>query len=200
MLALIKYHVLVLLSTVLLGAPVPVTAEPPSVPGVDQASLGPDQACGYTFCDKESGMCMLRANLGRLRIPTTFSDFEMCGYEPKDEKWNWMPFNAPVRRTIYPAQRQPSSKRTDPVVRLLTDVTGLLWLTWKENGRTVSSFLYSGTLCDDVMIGPTRKGDRIATCIPGRDSATAAYVPDPEIFCRQAMKPARPSQRGGPKE
>jgi hypothetical protein len=115
------------------------------------------------------------------------------------EKWYWMPFNAAVRRTIYPARSQSTSRQTDPVVRLLTDVTGLLWVTWQENGRTVSSFLYSGIVCNDVMIGPSRKGALIATCVPGKDSATAAYVPDPEIFCRQAMQSARPSQRDGGK-
>lgn len=197
MLELIKHHVPVLLAAALLGAPVSAATQSPSALGVDQTSLGPEQACGYPFCDKQSGKCVLKAHLFKLKVPTTFSDFEMCRYEPKDKKWYWMPFNVPVSKTLYPEQRQLYSNQADPVVRSLTDVKGLLWLTWKEDGRTASRFFFSGALCQDVMIGPPRKGDMVATCIPGKDGGTAAYVPDPETYCRQAMKPARPAQRDG---
>lgn len=173
------------------------SAEQPSLPEAGEALLGSGQAYGYAFCDKKSGMCMLKANLRMMKTTTKFSDFDLCRYEPREKKWHWMPFNAPVEKNIVPEHRQVSSLETDPVVRLLTDVKGLFWLSWRENGRTVSSFIHSGMFCNDVMIGPERKGDLIATCIPGKDTATADYVPDPGKYCRNGKNWGQGKQGNG---
>ncbi len=189
--------IILFISLFLLNIAGSASAEQPSLPGPGETLLGSGQASGYTFCDKKSGMCMLKANLSMMKTMTTFSDFDLCKYEPKEKKWYWMPFNAVVKKIIAPEQRQMYSAETDPVVRLLTDVTGLFWLTWRENGRPVGRFVFSGMLCEDVMIGPERKGDLIATCIPEKDTATAAYVPDPEIYCRNGKLPGKGVQGHG---
>ncbi len=180
-----KYLLIIFLSLLVLIVAVSASAQEPSSALPGKARVDSYRPIGYTYCDKKTGMCMLKANLGMMKTPTTFSDFDLCRYEPHDGKWYWMPFSTLVEKTITPVQKQVYSADTDPVVRLLTDVKGLLWLTWRENGRAVNSFIYSGMLCNDVMIGPARKGDLIATCIPGKDHAAAAYVPDPAIYCKR---------------
>jgi len=62
---------------------------------------------------------------------------------------------------------------------------GLYWLEWNEGREVVKSLAYFGPiLCQDVEIGPAPKG-MIATCVPAENSATAMFVPDPEVECKK---------------
>lgn len=58
-------------------------------------------------------------------------------------------------------------------------------MNWTEDHQLNGAFAFSGPmLCEDVHIGPITKDDMVATCIPFKDHAIAAYVPDPHVYCR----------------
>ena len=151
----------------------------------DEPQLSSEISYGYIYRDKKSGRCFLKANLSLLKRTMRFTVLELWGYAPEERKWKWMPLDAIKERTIAPEQKQVYSRTTDPIVQPITDSRGLFWLKWREDDKLFGSLFFSGMLCNDVRIGPERKGDSIATCIPGRESATAAYVPDPTIYCKK---------------
>ncbi len=71
----------------------------------------------------------------------------------------------------------------------ITRRVGLLWLEWKEDGQTHSGFIYSGrVLCNDVHLGAAPGPGMIPQCIPGTNSATATFVPDPRLLKRRNAK------------
>ena len=137
---------------------------------------------GYTFCDR-AGMCYLKAHDFDLKRPVRFQVLEMWRYDDRLRRWEMMALNTIEERIVKPKRRKVYSADSDSVVRRLTDVTGLLWVKWREDDVPFEDFLYSGMPCNDVHIGPERKGDQVAICVPGKDSAKAAYVPDPRIYC-----------------
>ena len=80
----------------------------------------------------------------------------LCRYDPQSNRW--------------------SRERFGPISKY--------WVQWKENGRPFASLAVSGpVLCNDIHLAPTSRTDVIAACIPLRQSAQAAYVPDPKIDC-----------------
>lgn len=138
---------------------------------------------GYFHCDQRSGVCFLKAAESAMNGPVKFSVQEVWQYNLEQKKWEYVATQAVGDDVIVPGARRTHAGDTDPNVQAVTGATGLFWVKWTENGVPVAKFLYSGMLCNDVAIGPKRKGDLIATCIPGKDQATAAYVPDPGIYC-----------------
>ena len=133
---------------------------------------------GHFDCDKGSGACFLKAAESAVKGPVKFRVEEVWQYNLEDEKWAYVAITDAGENVIV-----PGGGNRDLTVQVITDATGLVWVKWTENGIPVEKFLYSGTLCNDVAIGPKRKGDLIATCVPGKGHATATYVPDPEIYC-----------------
>jgi len=90
----------------------------------------------------------------------------------------------PPAVAIMPIKREVYSTKTDTVLFELTRAAGLFWVKWKEDGRTVGRELFSGSiLCNDIDLGKPPEG-MIATCVPLKDHATAMFVPDPQIYCR----------------
>jgi hypothetical protein len=128
-------------------------------------------------------MCSLKAHDYGMEKPVTFQVTELWHYDPKADRWNDMALSTVEPKTLAGRKKQIYSLDSDPPVRKLTDVKGLMWVKWTEDGNPFEDFIFSGMLCNDVDIGPARKGDRVAVCVPGKDSATAAYIPDPKIYC-----------------
>ena len=137
----------------------------------------------YTYCDKDPYMCGLRVHRDDLRRPVKFQVLELWHYEPKARKWYFMGLNTIEETTLSPGPDRGHDPVADPMVRHLTDLYGLFWVKWLEDGVPYEDFLYSGMLCEDVMIGPLTKGDEVATCVPGEKAASAEYVPDPRVHC-----------------
>jgi len=137
----------------------------------------------YTYCDTSPRMCGLRTHAYDLRRPVTFQVRELWRYDPHERKWRYMGLNTIEETIVSPVPSQGRNSGADPIVRRLTDLYGLFWVKWLEDGVPYEDFLFSGMLCEDVMIGPTRKGDEVATCVPGQNSASAEYVPDPHVYC-----------------
>lgn len=146
-------------------------------PAISQRPLG------YFSCDKRSNMCFLKAVEIAQNGPIKFNVKEIWKYNMQEEKWTYV--LPPLTRDIViaPTAGQVHGGNADFTVQAITDSVGLFWVKWTENDMPVEKFLYSGMLCNDVNIGPKRKGDLIAACVPGKDQATAAYVPDPKIYC-----------------
>lgn len=128
-------------------------------------------------------MCGLRVHGDDLRRPVTFQVLELWSYESRARKWRFMGLNTIEEVTLSPEPGRGHDSSADPIARRLTDLYGLFWVKWLEDGVPHEDFLYSGMLCEDVMIGPVTKGDEVATCVPGEKSASAEYVPDPRVYC-----------------
>ena len=143
----------------------------------------PQSPIGYFYCDKQSGACFLKAAKSAMKGPVKFSVQEVWKYNLEERKWTYVAIKTAGDDVIVPGVGQLHAGGGDPNVQAITQTAGLFWVKWSENGMPVAKFLYSGMLCNDVLIGPKRKGDLIATCVPGKDRATATYVPDPEIYC-----------------
>jgi len=137
---------------------------------------------GYFQRDK-GGTYFLKSNEFNMKEPVRFSVQEIWRYSPEGEEWILMPDPKLGEKLIHPKDRQVYGGDSDQKIFPITNSIGLFWVKWKENGVAMSNFLFSGMLCNDVNIGPQKKGDRVATCIPGKDHAKAAYVPDPKIYC-----------------
>ena len=137
----------------------------------------------YTYCDKDPYMWGLRVHRDDLRRPVKFQVRELWQYDPQARKWYFMGLNTIEATTLSPEPGRGRNRVADPIARRLTDLHGLFWVKWLEDGVPYEDFLYSGMLCEDVMIGPVRKGDEVATCVPGEKSGSAEYVPDPRIYC-----------------
>ena len=138
---------------------------------------------GYFQCDKISSACSLKAARLAMKRPVTFSVQEVWQYHLQEEKWAYLAVPAVDDDVLVTPARLVLGANPDPTVQVITATAGLFWVKWTENGVSFKRVLHSGMLCNDVLIGPKRKGDLIATCVPGKDHATAAYVPDPEIYC-----------------
>jgi hypothetical protein len=86
---------------------------------------------------------------------------------------------------IEPVTLTMSSPKTDQTLLALPETTGLFWLEWFEDDRKSNDIAVSGPfLCNDIDIGDPPAG-MIATCVPFKDHAEAAFVPDPKIHCRE---------------
>jgi hypothetical protein len=114
---------------------------------------------------------------GKLRLiahgpPVKFEVDRLCRYDPQSNRWSRVAFT-PISKVVGAG-----------VIAELPDSVGLYWVQWKENGRPFASLAVSGpVLCNDILLAPTSRTDVIAACIPLRQSAQAAYVPDPKIHC-----------------
>ncbi|HKQ98456.1 MAG TPA: hypothetical protein VJV75_11310 [Candidatus Polarisedimenticolia bacterium] len=137
----------------------------------------------YTYCDKDPRMCGLRVHRDDLSRPVRFQVRELWHYEPRARKWHFMGLNTIEATTLTPEPVRGHDRSADPIARRLTDLYGLFWVKWLEDDVPYEDFLYSGMLCEDVMIGPMTKGDEVAACVPGEKSASAEYVPDPRVHC-----------------
>jgi hypothetical protein len=106
-------------------------------------------------------------------------------YDHEHEKWVTVSLTGRIEKTVIPESQKNSRGLTDPLVMVLPQEAGLFWIGWKEGNVSHGAFAFSGpVLCNDVSIGPRFKGDKVATCIPFKDHAIAAYVPDPKIHCQ----------------
>jgi hypothetical protein len=144
-----------------------------------------DRPVAYSIRDRVTGVSSLRANSALLKSETEFTVAELWRYSPERRTWFKLAFTKVGPKKIAPAGHRVYSTTTDPIVAPLTDRLGLYWVKWTENGQPFGTFVYSGPmLCEDIMIGPMTKGDMVATCIPSANSALAAYVPDPKIYCK----------------
>lgn len=140
---------------------------------------------GYVYRNPATRMCSLNANLALMKKPVKFRVAELWLYNPEEKKWLKQAFEPVGPKRIGVVKRTVYSHATDPVAAPLTDRIGLFWVKWSEDGRPFAAFVFSGPiLCEDIAIGPMTKGDMVATCVPGTKSATAAYVPDPKIYCK----------------
>jgi hypothetical protein len=104
----------------------------------------------------------------------TFQVYRLCRYNPESNGWSHEPF-APINKVV-----------GNGIVAELTGKVGLYWVKWKENGRPFASLVFSSpVLCNDISLGPPPSSGVIATCIPFVNSARAAYIPDPQVYCER---------------
>ena len=126
------------------------------------------------------GVVQRDVNSGKSRLvaqgsAVTFQVYELCRYDPQSNGWSREPF-VPINKVVGTG-----------AVAELTDNVGLYWIKWKENGLPFASLVFSSpVLCNDIALGPPhqRPTDMISTCVPSRNSARAAYVPDPRVYCK----------------
>ena len=115
-----------------------------------------------------------------------FEFVSLWRYDPVSERWSRVASSSIAPVVMKPERRVVNSRQTDPVVHDLTDHIGLYWAEWKDDGRRMSTLVFSGpVLCRDVMLWPVPQG-MIATCVPFADHATAMLVLDPKIHCRSS--------------
>jgi hypothetical protein len=106
-------------------------------------------------------------------------------YDPTETAWVQVKHKADSPTVIEAVTLAMSSPKTDQTLFALPETITLFWLEWSEDDRKSNGFAVSGpVLCNDIAIGEPPKG-MIATCVPFKDHATAMFVPDPEIHCRE---------------
>jgi hypothetical protein len=153
--------------------------------GADQV---PDRKpIAYPYRNPETGMCSLKINDFLLHQSGTNLTVELISlwqFDPVIKKWSRAKVKLPAPAVATPAARKVYSTKADPVLFDLTQTVGLFSVHWKEDSRPASMLLFSGpVLCNDIDPGEPPKG-MIATCVPFKDHATAMFVPDPKIHCR----------------
>lgn len=143
---------------------------------------------GYADRDPVTGISSLKVNgylLQQLGKPVTLSAVGLWSYDVDKKIWRRVvTFPAGLSVTLQPEKRQVYSRKTDRELIRLTDQVGLFWTKWKEDGQEMDAFVYAGpVLCNDIALGAPPKG-MVATCVPLADQATAMFVPDPKVYCR----------------
>jgi hypothetical protein len=143
----------------------------------------------YIYREPRSGKCFLKANEYLLRQttakPRRFRFRSLWSYNPTAKQWAKIKRKAGLPVVIKPVKRDIYSYKSDPTLLVLPDEVGLFWLEWSEDGRKVNGIAVSGpVLCNDITISKPPKG-MIAACVPFDDHATAMFVPDPKIHCRE---------------
>ncbi len=159
-----------LLSVLLLGAP--PEAEWRSVIGVQRTG--------------DAGRCSLHVNDFLLRQagePRSFRFRALWRYDAEAGRWKQviaLPEGEPM--VLRPGD---GTAIAGTLLVKLPEEIGLYWAVWHEGERTTGELAFSGpVLCNDVEIGEP-PAVMIATCVPSAESATAMFVPDPRIQCRE---------------
>lgn len=151
----------------------------------------------YSKRDNATGVCCLKARnsvLNRAGGGTRqFTLRSLWHYDLQKKVWSKTDLHADEPITLKPtANTVDYDGKNDPVIRKLPLEVGLYWANWTEDGHRAGTLVFCGpVLCNDVDIGPPPK-DYIATCVPLPKSASAAFVPDPKVYCREtdAAQPA----------
>lgn len=158
----------------------------------------PVSAGEIVYATRDAGGCALRARtrdfppgVAERRVALTAA----CRYRKEDDRW--VPLALPPSAdSVVRAERGPLPSGPvppDPVlfdlsaILALGDDPALLAVEWREDGVRARALVpCGGFLCQDLHLGPSPAG-RLAACLPGRRSAEARFVPDPELDCYAAF-------------
>jgi hypothetical protein len=159
--------------------------------------LGGSLAAGageLVYAARDGGRCSVRVRTPivstRARPPTVTLQ-ALCRYQPGSD--HWAPVALPAARSrLARPNPYPPAARSMASDTLLFDVTmlaaiekapALIAIEWTAEGTRSSAVLAcGGILCQDLDLRAPPPG-KIAACAPGKQSAEARFVADPELEC-----------------
>jgi hypothetical protein len=146
------------------------------------------------YAARDGGRCSVRVRtpiVATRAKPPTVTLQALCRYQPGSDRWAPVALPSPTSRLARPNPHTPTA-RSMASDTLLFDVTALaaiekdpalIALEWTVEGTRSSALLAcGGILCQDLDFRPMPPG-KVAACLPGRQSAEALFVTDPELDC-----------------